>query len=283
MSIQDLVARTKKEQAAKKAANLRTLKPQDGKHTYRILPTWRLNTMPEKCKEAAQPFWHDFAMHYVRSEANGKPTAYICLEKTFGAECPVCAAIGRGISASHDDETIGLLKEANATQKYLLNVLHLTGPKRDEVQVMEVGQKIFDQILEFVSEYGDITDLKEGMDIIITREGSGLNTTYTVMPNIKSQPVDASVMSKLFDLDAVVKQENETRLSMALDNLAKVSGILPAASASTGHRASLVDMSDVDDADYSDVPFEPDTPAGSDDISDDELDSLLSELDGTNG
>lgn len=283
--IQDLVRKTKQEQAAKKAANLRTLKPLAGKHTYRILPTWRLNTMPDECKKEAQPFWHDFAMHWVRTEKNGKPTAYICLDKTFGADCPVCAAIGRGISASTDDQTIELLKSANASQKYLFNVLHRSSPdKPNEVQILEVGNKIFDQILEFVTEYGDITDLNDGIDLIINREGTGLDTKYSVLPAGKHQKVDPSVMANLFDLDAVVKQENETKLKIALENLSKVSGILPAATSS--NRASLVDMSDVEDGDYSDAPFDADdettVDVASDDISDDELDELLGDLDGTN-
>lgn len=285
--IQDLVKRTKAQQAAKKAANLRTLKPQPGKHTYRILPTWRLKTMPEECKKEAQPFWHDFAMHWVRTEKNGKPTAYICLDKTFGADCPVCAAIGRGISASDDDATVELLKDANASQKYLFNVLHRSSTdKPNEVQILEVGNKIFEQVLEFVSEYGDITDLNDGMDLIITREGSGLDTKYTVLPAAKHKPVDKGIIENLYDLDAVVQQENETKLKLALDNLSKVSGVLPAPSAGGSSRASLVDMTDVEDAEYAESgaddepPFDPDNEAA-DDISDDELDDLLGDLENT--
>lgn len=280
--IQDLIKKTKQEHAAKKASNMRTLKPLPGRHTYRILPTWRLNTMPEECEKEAQPFWHDFAQHWVRAEKNGKPVAYICLEKTFGADCPICSAIGRGISASNDDETVELLKDANAAQKYLFNVLHRSSTdKPNEVQVFEVGNKIFEQVLEFVTEYGDITDLKDGLDLIINREGSGLDTKYTVMPAAKHKPVDKSVMANLFDLDAVVKQENETKLNLALDNLSKASGVLPAPSRGGSSRASLVDMSDVEDADYSDstddVAAEDVSDAG-DDISDDELDDLLGDL-----
>jgi hypothetical protein len=289
--IADLVAKTKKQQASKKAAGLRTMKPSPGKHTYRILPTWRLNTQPEECKKEAQPFWHDFAMHWVRTEKNGKPTAYICLEKTFGAECPVCSAIGRGISASDDDATVELLKEANASQKYLLNVLHRTSPdKPNEVQVMEVGQKIFDQLIEFMSEYGDITDLKEGMDLIINREGSGMDTRYTVLPAAKHKPVSKDVMAKLLDLDSVVQQENETKLNLALENLGKVSGIMPSRAAPSSSRASLVDMTDVEDGEYaessaSEADQSEDDEVAADDISEDELDDLLGDLekDGTNG
>lgn len=277
LTIQEMVAQKKKEQAAKKAANLRTMKPAPGKHTYRILPTWRLKTMPEACKEGAQPFWHDFAQHWVRAEKGGKPVAYVCMDKTFGAECPICSAIGRGISASSDDATVELLKDANAAQKYLFNVLHRSGDKPNEVQVMEVGTKIYDQILEFVAEYGDITDLKEGKDLIITREGTGMDTKYTVLPAGKHQPVDASVLDSLYDLDAVVQQENETKLHLALDNVAKACGVLPAPR-SAGGNASLVDMSDVDDAEYSDVGEVVDESVAADDISDDELDDLLGDL-----
>lgn len=287
-SIADLIKSKKQDIASKKAAHMRTLKPLDGKHTYRILPSWRIVTRADE-GEKAHPFWHDFAMHYVRESESAKPTAYICVDKTFGQPCDVCSGIGQGIKASHDDATVELLKQANATQKYLLNVLHLSGPNPTDVQVIEVGQGVFDSILSFVEEYGDITDLKTGWPIIITREGTGLNTKYTVMPGFKPgaapAALDPSIMSKLVDLDAAVSQENETRLRIALQGLAKVSGILPPAGlAAGGSRPSLVDMSDVEDLDEEE---ESAVVSAAGDVSDDDLDDILADLEndstGTNG
>lgn len=276
--IKDLINKKKQEMASKKAASLKTLKPQAGRHTYRILPPWRLRTQPDE--PGPHPFWHDFALHWIKQDPNQKkPDAvYICADKTFGEPCDICNAIGRGIKASDDDQAIEALKACNSQQKYLLNILHRSGPNPDEVQVMEVGVKIFEQILEFVNEYDDITDLNEGMDIVISKEGTGLNTKYTLMPAAKSKPVDPSVMDNLFDLDAAVAQENETKKQQALNEVGKVVGVLPPSE--NTQRASLADMSDLDEAE--DAAFEDSDPADAeqaDDLSDDDLDKMLAEFD----
>lgn len=278
MSVMDLIKAKREQMAQQKAASIKTLKPAAGKHTYRILPSWRKMTKPEG-KDHDQ-FWHDIGVHYIRtSTTQNAPieAAYICVNKTFQRSCDICEQIRRGLKACSSDEEIELLKGANSTQKYLFNVLHrsdATG-KAEEVQVLEVGVKVFEQILEIMEEWGDITDLNNGRDIIISREGSGLTTKYTVQPASKSAPVNPSVMNQLIDLDAVVAQEDEAKKQAALTNLAKIWGILPPASgaaiAQTSPKNVLADLSEAED-----VPFE--AVGESNELDDDELNDLLREL-----
>ncbi len=275
-SIQDLIAGKQKDMAAKKSRQ-NTLKPQPGTHTYRVLPSWRGGDEKQ--------FWHDFAMHFVKTpDSAGKPAAvYVCTEKTFGKPCEVCDAAKKLMAVSTSDDQTKMLKEALSAQRYLLNVLHLTGTEPEKVQIMEVGQGVFEAICGLIGEYGDITDLNEGTDLKITRTGSGLDTKYTVMPAAKSKPVPAKIVANLPNLDEFVAQENPAGEAKALTSIGAIVGLLPSASgapAKRGSHSALADLSaDVDDAPFETVSPTAKASAGgtaADDLSDlDDLDGLL--------
>lgn len=277
MSIQDLIAGKQKDMQAKKMRSA-TLKPQPGKHKYRILPSWR---------NGEAQFWHDYAMHFVKTAESGdKPAAvYICADKTFGKPCEVCDAIKKSIAVSVDDAMTKRLKEAQSAQRYLMNVLHLTGPEPTKVQTLEIGQGAFENICVLIGEWGDITDLNTGIDIIIERTGSGLDTKYSVQPASKSAPVAASVLSQLPNLDEFVAQETPAGETKALVAVGQIIGLqAPAANAalpSARSNAALASLSEeAEDAEYTPVGggnAQPSATASNgldDDLSD--LDDLLS-------
>lgn len=275
VSIQDLIASKTKEMSAKKMRSA-TLKPASGKHSYRILPSWRGG-------EEMQ-FWHDFSMHFIKTaESGAKPAAvYICTEKTYGKECEVCAAIKKSMAVSVDDDMTKRLKDALSAQRYLLNVLHLTGPEPEKVQVLEVGQGVFESICGLISEYGDITDPSDaGTNIIINREGTGLDTKYTVLPAAKKTSVPKKCLGDaLINLDEFVAQENPTGETKALTAVGTIIGLsLDASSKPTGVKKgshpALADLNDAEDADFEPVGSKPVVDDGLDDL--DDLDSLLEE------
>jgi len=270
-SIQDLIAGKQKEMAAKKSRQ-NTLKPQPGKHTYRVLPSWRGGEEKQ--------FWHDFAMHFIKTpESAGKPAAvYICSDKTFGKPCEICEAAKKLMAVSTSDDTTKQLKEALSAQRYLLNVLHITGTEPEKVQIMEVGQGVFEQVCGLIGEYGDITDLNEGTDLIITRTGSGLETKYTVMPAAKSKPVSKAAVANLPNLDEFVAQENPAGETKALTAVGAIVGLLPSDTAAPkrGGHPALADLSS-DDAEFETVGASAKVSAvDGDDLEGlDELDDLL--------
>lgn len=279
-SIQDLIRQEKKKIESEASSSIRPIRPEMGKHTYRILPSWR---------DGSAVFFHRFGQHFIK-DAKGKILAvYVCADATFGEACEVCAAIGEGIRNATDDETISLLKEANSKKRYYVNVLHRTSPveaERNVPKLMDLPLSVFGDIASIVEDYGDITSLTEGVDIIIERTGTGLGTEYRVMPAPKSAPVPASVLASLTDIDAVVTQANETRQANALGAIAKVRGIDSARLISPPRaeptrnppRAEPVATKEVlaevaEEADYFDV--DEDLP----DLSDtDDLDSMIADL-----
>lgn len=269
MDILALIQNKQKEMAAKKQRQA-TLKPAAGDHRYRILPGWRGGDDKQ--------FWHDWAIHFIKSPASGdKPEAvYLCTEKTFGKPCEVCEAVKKSLGVSSDDKMTEFLKKAGSAQRYLMNVLHLTGPEPTKVQVLEVGQGVFESICELVKEYGDITHPDTGIDIKIKREGSGLDTSYSVLPSAKSQPLNKAALTALTNLDEFVSQENPTGQLKALNAIGTIIGVTaPAGPALTGRSNSpaLADMSDVEDADFTPVTGSKGADIDMDDL--DELDELL--------
>ena len=269
MDIQELLRRKKSEMAAKKTSGLKPIKPESGKHLYRILPSWRKPKLDDdgvetdESKKARMQFWHDFGQHFVKAEKGGKPAVFICNEHTFGQACDVCSAIGTAIGRCNDDETLKLLKDANSSQKFLLNVLHLSSTdeaKRKVPQLMEVGSTVFNGILDIGEEYDDITSLEAGLDLIIKKEGSGMDTEYSVLPSSKgARKIDASVMANVVDIDAYVSNANETRKAQALSNLSTASGLLaapvddkPVVRAASTLRSATESV--VDDAEFEEMP-----------------------------
>lgn len=267
MSIQDLIAGKQKDMAAKKSRQ-NTLKPAPGKHTYRILPSWRGGDDKQ--------FWHDFGMHFIKTRESGtKPAAvYVCSEKTFGKPCEVCSSVEKLMAVSTDDDMTQMLKEAKSAQRYLMNVIHLTGPEPTKSQIMECGNGVFEAVCNLIEEYGDITDPTEGIDIIITRTGAGLETKYTVMPAAKSQPANTKALGEMANLDDFVSQENPAGETKALTAVGVIVGLLPSASSAPkgkGH-AALADLSSAADSDDA-APVGRSKPVVDDEL--DDLDALL--------
>lgn len=272
LSIQDLIAGKQKDMAAKKMRSA-TLKPANGKHTYRVLPSWRGGDDKQ--------FWHDYSMHFIKTvESGDKPAAvYVCVDKTYGKPCEVCDAIKKSMAVSADDAMTKRLKEAQSAQRYLLNVLHVTGPEPTKVQVLELGQTAFEALCGMINEYGDITDVAGGKDIIITRTGTGLDTKYTVMPAANNAPVPPKALTELVNLDEFVAQENPAGETKALTAVGTIIGLLPSASApGVGSKNALASIgSDIEDAEYAPVSGAAGASTGTSTAS---LDDDLADLDG---
>lgn len=271
-SLLESIRKRREEEAKRQVQYARTSKPESGKQIYRILPSWR---------GAGQDFWHDFGMHYVRANPADKPTAYVCSNDTFGQPCDLCSAVHQAAGMpglTQDDQDF--YRGMRSTRRVLVNALHISGPEADRNKpiLLELPIKVFDQIMSIIEEYeADITQLDPkdgGMNIVINREGTGINTKYSVLPAAKHHKIDNAVLSQLHNIDLYVKQDDEAKKKIALDKLSVAVGVLPASvgsSAATPKLARIVD--DLDDAPPFDV-------SGSDSVvaSDAELDELLKDF-----
>lgn len=202
----------------------KTAKIPDGRSRWRILPSWRGG--------GDDQFWHDFAAHYVKNAKGEMQAVYVCVDKTYGRPCEICDAVAHAVKHATDDATMELLAQAKANGRVLVNAIHLDGPNPTTVQILELAPTAFGMIVGIAAEYEEagesIFDVTAGKDLVITREGAGKQTKYSVMPAAKTTPVGKDVLTKLHNLDDYVKQESSEQHLRAINAVRNVSGALPA-------------------------------------------------------
>ncbi|BBI61777.1 hypothetical protein HSBAA_30830 [Vreelandella sulfidaeris] len=180
MSLADLKNRLnnrKAEQAAKKAQYIKPVRFQAGKNRIRVLPGWK----------EPDVFYHDFGMHYVKDKESKLAAVYVCTDKTYGKECPVCSAIYEGIKVAKDTGNLGmekLLGQAKASGRVLVNALMRDSAEPNKPVVVELPAGVFDsmvdQMMVYLDEGEEITNPASGYDFIVTKTGSGIDTEYSV-------------------------------------------------------------------------------------------------------
>lgn len=228
--------------AARKAAtsSVKTIKPNAGRNRYRILPSWRsLSNAPSHLSDDekaswVEQFYQDFGQHFVKDAAGAVKAVYVCVDKTYGRPCQLCEEINRGILNSTDDTQKKRLEDTRAAGRVLLNVLALDTPLATTPQVLEIAPTVFNGnkgvggIIQGFVDWPNMVDLAKGCDVIIEKSGTGKDTRYGVsfVPSATG-PVDASVMSKVADLDKFVAQENQAGHSRALASVSAITGLLP--------------------------------------------------------
>lgn len=250
-ALSDLLKQKKQDLAAAAGRVKRVAKIPDGRSRWRILGSWR---------GEGQQFWHDFGQHFVKNASKQLAAIYICTEKTFGRPCAVCEAIKTGLAGATDDATMELLKEAKSGGKILVNAIQLDLPdeKPAEVQILELGTTLFEQIVGVAQEYEDNGDSLFAHDLIFTREGTGLKTKYSVMPAAASKKLPAEI--KLNNLDEYVQQESEAQRNRALLSVQAVAGMLPAPTRTTGLPVAAEEGSMIVEDEYATAPVKA-TPA----------------------
>lgn len=267
----------KKAQIAEQTGKgVRTVKPKVGKTRVRILPSWR--------GKNDEPFWHDFGQHYIKDSNDKVVAVYVCVEKTYGKSCSICEMIREGIDVAKTDEQKGLLASARANGRVLVNALMLETDPSTPV-ILELTPTTYDKVIDIILQgtdedpnFNNVTDVDNGIDLIITRSGTGINTEYSVQPALKgSKEVPKSILEDLINLDQFVAQEQEAAMLKSASAIKSIIGKERATSKSSAF-------------DEDDIPFYP-SPKGlkdvveSDDVVEteevdsDELESLLNELD----
>jgi hypothetical protein len=215
----------------------KTIKPEPGRNRYRVLPSWRLNA--EGKRDLFGQFWMDFGQHFLKGDDGKIKAVAICADKTFNKPCDVCQLVAAGIASADNDMLIARLKDAVSSKRILLNVLWRdNGGKCDPnvPQLLEVpvsvleGKKGAGGLLSLYTEWPNLLNLADGLDVIVEKVGTGKEgTSYSVQIASGSTPVDVSVLDKLHDLDKFVTAEDEQSKQRALTTLHSMGGIsLPA-------------------------------------------------------
>ena len=210
--------------AAKKASMKKydkTVQVKPGKNRIRLLPGWT--------KGEEHVWFHDYGQHFVKDVADQLQAVYICVHATFDKPCAVCAALSKAARFAVDDAMADTLSKAKSTRTVLVNALMLDSTEPNTPVILELKRGVFAQILDIIEEWGqDILDPASGKEIVITREGKGLNTKYTAQVSPKSYAVPPVSLTQLANLDEFVKQESEDYQRRAIAAVNGVAGLLPA-------------------------------------------------------
>ena len=219
----------KAEQAAKKAQYIKPERLKPGKNRIRILPSWQKG--PDGKPNPEGDFFHDYGMHYVNDKEGKLAAVYVCTDKTYARDCPVCDAVREGVRLAKDTGNVALEKlmgQAKSTQRVLVNALLRDSEEPDKPVILELPNGVFesitDQIIAFADEGVSVVDPNEGHDFIVTKSGSGIDTEYSVAVAPRATVVTFDE-AKITDLAAYCSQESEQGLLKAVRATTAVTGL----------------------------------------------------------
>ena len=124
-------------------------------------------------------------VHWLANANNGKGLSVVCL----GKDCPMCAKY-------RYDKANKVNTRDRLSRQFVINVYN-RNTKR--VELLQKGKSIFGTLATFHKSMGDIT----GYDMNIVKTGKGLDTKYTPVPVMQSEPVPQGL--ELYNLDEVTK------------------------------------------------------------------------------
>ena len=165
--------------------------PKEGASLIRILPPY---TGEDWYKEA----WFHFGVGVDR-----KPI--VCARRLQDEACYICEQVD-GLRKSEDPRDVELSTQIASRRRVFYNIIDLDDIESG-VQVFSSGVTIFKELLMYVADpdWGDITDPEQGYDIVLDREGTGIDTKYNV--RAKKNPtalIDPALLDELRDLDDMV-------------------------------------------------------------------------------
>lgn len=221
--------REKIEAAKKKLGDMKTasegrgkggfMKLIEGKSVFRIMPVTAARS---------GDFYVESKKHF-----NVGPNEEIlkCPTCIPGKKCPLCKAAKKAFAEARampetnkaekaaKKAAFDEAKKLNPRTSFAMVVLQRSPEQHTDPQVLEVNQTVFQDILKYYAdeeEYGPITDLEHGRDIIVVRTKTGKNPwdvkyDVSLRDADKSKPVKESVMEKLTesgpDLDRIFGED----------------------------------------------------------------------------
>jgi len=227
-----LRAKVAQSKARYQTNNSKTTKPKEGRNQFRILaPT---HEQADWVDPNDGQWWAELGVHWIKPAENAKPLAVVGdPETTFGEPGQLSAVIEKAIANATDEDSKKLYESWRARKSILLNVIDRS--EGDKVTVLELSPTTFAKVLEQIEEYDeadqDITDPVNGLDIVITRVGKGLNTEYSVMVAPVSaknpqKPVTKEQMAEAVDLPAYIRSNffrgEERKALAAVSNIAGI-------------------------------------------------------------
>ena len=168
------------------------LKLKEGRNILRFLPPQPGQKRP----------WQQVWQHYIK-EPGGRLLVFPCPNRMQGKRCPVCEH-ANSLSRSQADSD---QKDAYSYFPKLRVYAEVVDMEATEAgtRVVAFGKTIYEGLMGIRTDLdagGDFTDVENGFDIIIERNGQGINTSYEVRASRHSGPIaDEGWLEKRYDLE----------------------------------------------------------------------------------
>ena len=124
-------------------------------------------------------------VHWLANANNGKGLSVVCL----GKDCPMCQKY-------RYDKANKVQTRDRLSRQFVINVYNRN---TERVELLQKGKSIFETLATFHKQMSDITVY----DINIVKAEKGLDTKYTPVPVMQSQPIPEGL--ELYDLDEVTQ------------------------------------------------------------------------------
>ena len=232
MALNPLLKKLVTQSAAKyKGSNTKQVKPKEGRNTYRII-------VPKpgdvEWVKADGLFFRELGVHWIKASSDGKPLVVLGSEEIcYGRVSAVAAAIDMAIASAYDEDSKKLYEEWKAKRSIICNVV--SRDNQNSVDVLELTATTFGKVMDLANLYDDsgidIFDPINGMDIVVTKTGKGLNTTYDVAipplaPGKTFPPVSADQIKAAENLDTWIEGNFfRGEEQKALNAIAQIAGI----------------------------------------------------------
>jgi hypothetical protein len=227
-------------EAARLTGGVRRWSPKTGTNNIRIMPPWT-DEGPNAGDFAREVYTH------WRIGTGDNQMSFTCPLKTpaLGDPCPVCEKV-EALRATGDPTDAERASEMQAKQGFLSNVVDLDDPvftqeEKDQmvtagrdvswdvgdtkIQTFRYGPMIYKQLIDYLVELGDITDLVAGQNVVIKKTGAGKQgTKYNVFPKGSApvQVIGQPVEKAMYNLDALNKPRTTAEMLGSLSgNLAQ--------------------------------------------------------------
>lgn len=174
---------------------------EEGTMRVRILPTGEDND-----------FMYEMVYFWLGNELGS-----LVSPSSFGEPCALTELYHK-LKASKDEADKDLAKKLIPRPMYLVPVLVYKDDKGKKIdtdksgKLLQIPRSLFQQIIDYYldeDEWGDMTDPKNGYDLKITREGTGIkDTRYSVQP-CKNTPIPKEY-AKEIDLEEMVRNQVAT-------------------------------------------------------------------------
>ena len=190
-----------KEHANDSRGRLPIFKLREGRNTLRFMPPAKGKTKP----------WEIFWVHGVGSGQSFR--SFQCPEKMLGEACPFCAKVSE-LYRTNNKADKDQANRMRAKMEAYANVVDMQDPEKG-VQVLKLAEGTYRDVRGLMvgdpksKEDGvNFTHPEKGMNVFITREGTGEHTKYKsigLSPNGAKPIANREWLSKMHDLTTAVR------------------------------------------------------------------------------